>query len=293
MNDITLLDINPDEYVAYQKYFDVQHPSSRPVMGDYTPRSSYPEFMQTIVLLMFICAALLSGVHTIPTVYEGIEVTPIITEDIRKWASVSSFVAIEISLLVSAYMLASNRKIAISILGVGFAVAMISNIYSVFKAMQAKDVGVIIVALVIGIGMPLIALLAGKMLISMNQAKDEADDKMRIKFKEAVQQYEEKVQAAYVEYKRRTQQRIRVSRPDNTAPRRIPSETGLPAETRGTPINKRSLVEQLFAERPETINLSSRSVMAILEGKVGHSFISTIQAEYRNRQNADNEDAQS
>lgn len=296
------------EFSAFRVYYEEQHPNAlpsielfkpryvghKPVESDYKPSLSYPKHLQKIVFLMFVCAALLSGVHTIPTVYEGIQVTPIITETIRTIASISSFVAIELSLLISAYMLVTKSKVAVGVLIVGFLVAMISNIYSVSKAMGSQDVFVIIVSLIIGVGMPIIALLAGKMLINMTESEKGAQLEAYNRFKSELEAYEQRamtalstsqeqyrnalikfddeVLQAYMTYKRRSSTRVRVSKEQGAS---------LPAPKRTSTGSKRDIVLAFLQENPNAINSTVREIEALLGGQVSRGLINNVMQELR------------
>jgi len=79
------------DYAEFRKQYQERYPASVPVLEP--AMREYPRWLSWIVLVMFISAALLSGVHTVPTVRRGIETDDLISARVRDAASMSAFVA--------------------------------------------------------------------------------------------------------------------------------------------------------------------------------------------------------
>lgn len=172
-------------YEEFRQQYEQQHPASVPVKPQRVG-SEYPGWLRGVVLLMFASAALVSGAHTVPTVYAGIE-SAHVADWVRQIVALAAFVAIDIAVFVATYArLRGNRRTVTAMLVVVFAVALISNVNSVLRAFgdvtvitqgaaQAPDLWTTVVGIILGIGAPLIALLAGEMFVHMHTAASEAN----------------------------------------------------------------------------------------------------------------------
>lgn len=182
-------------YDEHREDYIKQHPASVPIQQVIRPK--YPRWLKISVAAMFICAALVSGVHTIPTVRSGIEVNEIITPGIRDMVSVGSFIAVEFAILISAYIRAVNRWLSVGSLLVAFTVAVVSNVTSVQRALIDAESGAVTVALVLGVGAPLLAMLAGAVfLIIDTETKREAQDAEQV-YRQALIDFDAKINAAW------------------------------------------------------------------------------------------------
>jgi len=157
------------DYSEFRKQYEEQHPASVPVLNEEV--SIYPDWLERIVGAMFVCASLLSGVHTIPAVRGGMNTQfwPALFVDL---VSITSFVAIELVFFVAAYALMRRFQWHVGLtLAIAFIVAMVANLQQNIVAYQAGDPGTIIVAVTLGIGAPLIAFMAGKMFVDIHKAR--------------------------------------------------------------------------------------------------------------------------
>ena len=77
-----------NQYLQFREEYERQHPASVP---RHTPAiiGEYPGWVHYIVLAMFVSAAILSGVHTVPTVYDTIE-SGKVSEIVRQVAALLS-----------------------------------------------------------------------------------------------------------------------------------------------------------------------------------------------------------
>jgi len=190
------------EYHEFRQQYEQQHPASVPRME--TEMNEYPAWVRYAVLLTFVCAALVSGVHTVPTVWKSIEVGTIITEGIRNIISLASLVAVELAILLSAYLMAKGVKLAYFVTFIASAVAIMANLYSVVTAFSADNAesGALIVAIVLGIGAPLIALFTGKMFVDIHRADRIQDARSRKAFRDASIKWDKEVGSAFKKYQK-------------------------------------------------------------------------------------------
>lgn len=164
---------NFDQFLAqYRKL----HPANIPVRRKAVSR--YPGWLRQAVGAMFIAAGLISAVHTIPTVYNSIETNGVIPEGARILAAVLSPVAVELAILIAAYAFQRGSRLVVgSMLFVAFSVALVSNISSSIRAFdKGGDTSSTFVGIALGIGLPLIALVAGILFSNIYEAFREAED---------------------------------------------------------------------------------------------------------------------
>lgn len=156
------------EFKDFRLQYIEQYPSSVPTAAKII--SAYPRFMKWGTLGMFFSAALISGVHTVPTVFDGMETS--IDLIVRQVVSLLSFVAYELAIFISAYarMLTKSLTPLLTLI-IAVSVAIMCNIHSTSKAMDAlkgTDQSSGIFALIVGIGAPLLALAAGEFYVQMH-----------------------------------------------------------------------------------------------------------------------------
>lgn len=243
----------------------------------------YPPLLTWAVLAMFLCAALLSGVHTAPTAYETIEAGKV-SEGVRQAASLATFGFVELGILVSSYLLfkrSSNEWFALSVLLVCSFIAMAANLYSVSKALKSDDFGSVIVGVSIGIGAPLIAALTGKVFVNLHHSNEQAKTRSQDVYKNAMQLFESDVLEAYQQYSREQAESLRIEREQEQAreQKRLASE-----QRKALPSGQKSSVkkniktdrETLLAElrKPDNQNKSIR--MLAMELNASPTMIHTL-----------------
>lgn len=269
-------------YEEFREQFEKQHPASVPVPVA-AVRSEYPRWLRGVVLLMFICAALLSGVHTVPTVYAGIE-EDVVAPLVRAIVSLSSFVAVELAIFVAAYArLKANGWLVFSMLVVTFGIALVSNIQSVLKALGANGaLGLTVVGVALGIGAPLIALMSGEMFVHMHSASTRADTEADARYREERKAFDTIVLSAYRKYEKDASARVLSAQTDNPQTARLSapvlSDQTADRQTRPaasgydrTPDGQRRVIEFLNAN-PDDAKLPSRQLAARIEEITGVSI---------------------
>lgn len=194
------------DFKEFRARYEERHPASVPVL---TPElSPYPAWLKYAVLLMFVCSALLSGVHTVPVVRAGIPTT--IDSGIADIVSLTAFVSVELAILLSAYAMVGGGGLVVTlVLLLATGTALVANIYSVLKAYQdaqltSGDDGTLIVAIIVGIVAPGIAFLSGKLFVNMQRAARTVDQRTKAAFTSARQAWDLKINAAWEAYEKTT-----------------------------------------------------------------------------------------
>lgn len=189
-------------YDEFRAYFEKTHAASVPVLQQI--QSEYPRWLKAIVLAMFISAALLSGVHTVPTVRAGMQnemVAPLVADVVALLA----FVAIELAIFASAYALVAGWSwVVAGVLSVTFVVALVANVQSVLQAFSVIGANgwTQFVAVILGVGAPLITLMAGKMFVSMHRAEKQTSQQASDDYREAMIIFDRIVNREYEKYVR-------------------------------------------------------------------------------------------
>jgi len=285
---------NGQTYLEFRRQFEIQHPASVPRRRKKTKRE-YPRIIEIAVFIMFACAALLSGVHTVPTVYGGID-KELTSEEVRQIASLCSFIAIEFAIFMAAYLLEKQKKIAWAVLCMTFLVATISNINSVSKALAQDDMWSKIITLALGIGAPFIALMSGKLYIVISESNRNHSERADSDYERIAVAFDISVLEAYEKYQQRTARLSgRLSAPrltdgqDSGRTDRTADELADRRHATGQGYSKKPDAKQAVREylslHPENLQGNVRQIAELLN--VGKSTVSEVQQELRKR-TADN-----
>lgn len=184
------------EYEAFREDYIKRHPASVPVL-QFSDVGEYPRWVRWIVFAMFLSAAILSGVHTVPTVYDTIQADKV-NEVVRQLAALLSFIAVETSTLLASYMLFKKWSwLVAAVLGIAITVATVANLYSVSKALVAQETGIQIVAATLGLGMPFMAILAGKLYVNLHNADRREAYNAHQQYAQDCIAFDAKIQAAW------------------------------------------------------------------------------------------------
>lgn len=212
-------------YDQFRREYERQHPASVPRKPK-TARE-YPRLLRFAVFLMFLCAALLSGAHTVPTIRRGLEDT--VAPSVADGIAVGSFFAIELAIFVSAYLRRHNPKLAYGIMGVTFTVALVANVVSTSRALSnTGDAGAGVVAFILGVGVPLIALASGEMFVHMNESGRTEDADSDRRYREEQIAWDERVNAEWQKYQQRLERKQA----------QIPLSTPIPTLSNGNSIGR-------------------------------------------------------
>lgn len=269
-------------FIEFRDFYKVQHPASVPTEAMYQEVSETPAWLPFAVLAMFISVSLLSGVHTVNTVYRLMETgNTLLPLWVYQWVSIGSFIGVELALMLSAYLIVREAVMGWIILTITFLVAMSANLYSVSRALVTASTGELLVAVIMGIGAPLMALMAGKMYVNMNRAERIATLRSRQRFQEAMVKFDKEVlDAFYKLYGKRKVPQISISNPSNGIPMENPMENErkyLPANStlghKKQP-NAAQIVESYLLEHPEALEINPVELAAMLG--VGKSTVYNV-----------------
>lgn len=178
-----------DLFDEYKYDWLKKHPNSVPTeeMED----SPYPGWVKILVLVGFVLAALLSGVHTMMVVYDGIKVSALVDETMRQWVSRGSFVVYEICMFAAAYLMAvvSTKLLARVAAAIIFTTLIATNLYSVNQIygfdFQNNAFGSFVTALFSLV--PILAYSLSKLYINIGSAERLLKRKAKDAYKEAMQ----------------------------------------------------------------------------------------------------------
>jgi hypothetical protein len=185
------------DYLEFRAQYEERHPASVPVRVEEV--SPYPRILQVAIFIMFISAALLSGVHTVPVIQQGLP--PGVSSEMRDVTGIAAFIGVEMAILLSAFaMVGGGNAFVRSALYMSIGTALVANVYSVIKAFAAVaggDIGALIVAAFLGIAAPSIAGLSGKMFVDVMRAKRGIDRRANEAYQESCQLWDARVLAAW------------------------------------------------------------------------------------------------
>ena len=260
------------EYGEFREHYEEMNPASIPRLEE--ELSIYPDWLEKVVGLMFVCASLLSGVHTVPTVRGGMSVS-FWGEHIVNVISLGSFIAIELVFFIAAYAMMRKAQWHVLVtLIVAFIVAMVSNLQQNFIAYQAGDVGTIIVAVTLGIGAPLMAFMAGKMFVDIHRARRMVGMDAKRQFDAAKREWDAEIKSEWDKYQKAEKKAAKASNPRPTTVQEV-SEIG---HTEGAS----ERVRKFFEKRPDAVLDEKLGVRGIAKHlNVGHQTVSTVRNQMR------------
>lgn len=172
-------------YDEFRHEYELRHPASVPMKR--LEASPFPWWVKWVALAMFLSSALLSGVHTVPVVREGIPTE--VVEWLASVAAGSAFISIELAIFVSTFALIGGGSPTVwGVLILSSLTALGANIYAVIQAytdaIKQTDQfawGTLVVAVLIGIVAPGVAYLSGRLYVNLQRANrklsNEADSR--------------------------------------------------------------------------------------------------------------------
>lgn len=179
----------------------IKHPASIPV--EETEDSPFPKWLRYATLMMFLAAALLSAVHTIPVVYGGIPSNSIISPEVRTMAANASIVAFELGILLSAFLMITKSSMGLAwlLLGTMFAGTIVANVQSISQT-SGEGLGSSLVTLIFGGGIPIIALAAGKLFVNIYTTERTLKKRSKEQYREDMKTLDATINQAYVKYQK-------------------------------------------------------------------------------------------
>lgn len=286
-------------YDEFRQQYEAQHPASVPVLR--YEANVYPTWMKWVVLAMFLAAAFISGVHTVPTVWQSIEadkVSPLV----RDIAALMSFVAVEFAILLSAYLLIRNAWLGWTILIVTFLVAIVANLQSSMAALANKDDWTRVVAIVLGIGLPLIVLMSGKLLVSIFQSERAISGGAEKRYRDECKAFDAEVLSGFEKFtrsgKRSQPVRIEVQSEHsvnslngsvNEQPKLAHSVNSSTGYTKR--MDSRTIISEFFEQYPDEVNTKLDELVERIEQqtgvRVGRTSVHNVRSELLNQAGGD------
>ncbi len=267
------------DYHEFRAQYEAQHPASVPVLR--YELSVYARWVKWAVLAMFLAAALISGVHTVPTVYQTIEAGKV-DPNVHAAAALASFVAVELAILLSAYLLIRNPWLGWALLIVTSFVAAVANLQSSMSALAGKDDWTRVVAIVMGLAAPLIVLASGKLLVVIFNSERTISGRAEERFREECKAFDGEVLGAFEKYSRGKRTSVVLpAMPASVYPSALPASAPLSAADSRThghgqgytrAADARERVRAYLQENPDAIRLSSRE-LAERVGDVGKTIV--------------------
>lgn len=276
-------------FAQYREFYGAQHPASVPRPEMYQDMSDTPGWLPTATAAMFVSASLLSGVHTVSTVYRLMEVSnSLLPSWVYAAVALFSFVSVELALLLSAYLIVREKWWGYAILVVVFLFAMTANLDSVSRALGANGksatLGEITVAVIMGVGAPLMALMAGKVYVQINRSERALAKRNKDNYQAACERYDAEVIKAFNKAYPNAKTSITVSVPllSNTSNGQSNGQNHLPAAS-SLGHKKRpdatQIVQQHLAENPADVDREARDLAAFLG--VGKSTVNNVQRQIK------------
>jgi len=259
------------DYQEFRSQYEIQHPSSVPVLR--FEMSVFPRWVRWAVMAMFASAAIISGVHTVPTVYATIEASKV-APWVHEAAALASFVAVELAILLSAYLLKHNPWLGWMLLIITSVVASIANLQSSLSAMNGKDGWTQLVAITVGIAAPLIVLASGKLLVNIFNGERSVNGRAEERFRDECRAFDAEVLSAFEKFSKSKKASVLLPTMSASVQPQLPSASAQlsVADTRthghgqgyGRTTDAREQVRTYLAEHPAAIAMSSRQLADLL-----------------------------
>lgn len=212
-------------YSDFRRQYEEQHPASVPRKELFEEIGEYPKWLYWMTGFMFVCAALVSGVHTIVEVYMGMEANNLIPREVQQIIAYTSFAAIELCFFLGAFLILREKVYGWGVMVVSFLVAVIANLDSVNRALSNQGnvtEWTYLVTFALGVGAPLIALMAGKMFVNMQRSERAAFHRAQQRYQDAMILWDKEVEKAWKSYgkaiEKQTMPSVSVSVPELPPP---------------------------------------------------------------------------
>lgn len=266
-------------FEEYRADWLVKHPSFSPQPPRHATQSG--GWIQIGILCMFVAAAAISGAHTVPTIYATLESN--LPELLRVIVSVSGFAAVELAMFLTSYArMVGNRTATVNLtLGVTVLMALFANVTSTAKALNAgADGWSMVVSIVMGVGVPLVALLAGEMVAHSQQQRSAVQDAAWSEYRTKLQALDRRILSDYEKAFPSLPPAVPMDSNGNSIGKRagisIPSESTLGHRKRP---NATELVESYLRDHPEGLELDGLELARVVG--VGKSTAYTVLKQWK------------
>jgi hypothetical protein len=188
-------------YDEFRQQYERERPASVPIKKP--PLDEYPGWLKWLCLVMFICASLVSGVHTTTMVRLTFSET-LYDAYVLDMVSFAAFGALEIALFVTvfAWLRSFARWIPYVSTFVVFAVIVTANIADVARTYSGGDVASAAIVVGVGVGIPLTALLSGKLFVDIFRSKRTVHARTDEEYREALIAWDAQIQRAWKAYQK-------------------------------------------------------------------------------------------
>lgn len=249
--------IHVRSYDEYKAHYDKTHTSEKPKRG---VAEGFNYWLLAAVFIMLVAVNIVSGAHTVPTLYKNLEV--LIPADMRVGIAVAGFFAIEFPMLIFSFMEFQSglRK---WIVGLALIAAIGANVYSSLSATNTDGATPFThaISILIGVIVPLVNVATGELLRHMMQDKKKREDNRDEVYNTKDREYEKKVRTDYNSYLSRmgikdADQRLQAATEGNASnPTRV--------ETTEHPVIRTSWTAETLAAqmtKDKTENMTSRDL---------------------------------
>lgn len=178
-----------------------QHPGSIP--EKHKPKL-HGTWARIQAFMVFFSSSIVSGVHTIPAIHATIPITVPVTDEIKWIAAAFGYGAVELAIFQFARHRMDSRS-AKTALGLSLAAAITSNVYSGWTS-QTDDLGRVI-AVILGVVMPLIALMSGEQWAKLEREDIIETDKAKELDKEDDLELDRVINSAFNRYENKKQKK--------------------------------------------------------------------------------------
>lgn len=203
-------------FEEYKREWLLRHPGSVPPKKEAEKHGFWAKFAWGF---SFISSAIVSGVHTVPTIVQTIPTSEYLTNNAKWIASLFGFGAIELSIFLSARYRADSN-VAKAGLFLSVAAAIVSNVYSGLHILQTASDNIIggAAAILLGIIIPLLAVVSGEQWAKLDREDKLAQEAVDAENLEIDKEIDRIINAGYARYL------IPKERRGNRAPTPMPSE---------------------------------------------------------------------
>jgi len=279
-----------NEFMGFEEYRDdwrLKRPASIPV--EIVEESPYPIWARFAALAAFICSALVSGVHMMPAVYDAIPLSPIVTELMRQWVARGSFVAYELGMFMSAFLMAvqSSKRLAQIVSAIIFLTLIAVNLYSVVKVygfnLQENFAGAAVSTMFSLV--PAIAYASGKFYINIGVAERAAERRGKETLRDDERKLDESILKDYKRDKKEWEksQAVQLSNGHVQWTNTHPSASNLGHTKRP---DAAQIVQRHLVENPQDAEREARDLAAYLG--VGKSTVNNVQRQMRSNGHSSN-----
>lgn len=271
------------EFDEFREQFIRMHPGGAPRAPEGVKAGRW---LRLGIAAMFVCSAGISGVHTVPTIYTTIEGAHV-AEWVRQIVSAGSFVAVELGILIMGYDRDARTWSNRLMMGLGLAVAITANVVSISRAISTQSLPDLVVALILGVFAPLMALLSGEKFRSQREEVEKENERQREAYKAELVAWDGRIVRGWEKYQ------SSLSRPSKAIPMEIPLENerrnSIPSEStlghRKAP-DASERVESYLSEHPEALHLDGLELARVVG--VGKSTAYAVLKEWKQKAPATN-----